>query len=112
VPRSAASFASAAMTLRPSPLPRREGRTTTPAISASPGAVEVEPIGQRRGAPVGRVHDVEVTEVLAVEDDALRVDLGPAHAEAMKELEGATLHGRARYRGLATVSELRAAVSR
>jgi hypothetical protein len=44
------------------------------------GAGNTFRIGQANGAPVFGDADVEVGQVVAVEDDVLRVDFGSAHA--------------------------------
>ena len=50
-------------------------------------------VRQREGAPVAGDGRVEVGEVVAVEDDLLGIDLGPAHAQALEESEVGTWHG-------------------
>ena len=54
----------------------------------------VSRVRHRQRAPVAGDRGVEVHQVVAVEDDLLGVDLGPAHAQALEETEVGTLHGR------------------
>ena len=63
----------------------RTGRRSSAAI--------VSCVRQRQRAPVAGDGGVEVHQVVAVEDDLLRVDLGPAHAQAVEEAEVGTFHG-------------------
>ena len=67
-----------------------------------PSAAIVCAYGIAERAPVAGDRGVEVHQVVAVEDDLLRVDLGPAHAQALEEAEVRTLHGEGGVRRVAS----------
>ena len=48
---------------------------------------EVIRIIESDGAPVFDDGDIEIEEIIAVEDHVLAVDLGPAHAQCVREGE-------------------------
>mmetsp|Transcript_5237 Transcript_5237/g.19599 ORF Transcript_5237/g.19599 Transcript_5237/m.19599 type:complete len:426 (+) Transcript_5237:594-1871(+) len=50
-------------------------------------------IGDGQRPPIAADRGVQIGEVVAVEDDALGIDLGPAHAQGLEVAEVGALHG-------------------